>query len=225
MFLTFALLLASAPVEAQRSTLYWGSRGQDVKTVQWRLLQWGYYNGKVDGVFGADTSAAVRSFQRKNGLTPDGVVGPTTWAALGYQGGATPARRPPASRATSTQAGINKHSRDLNLLAQAVRAEAEGEPYTGQVAVAAVILNRVEHSSFPNTIAGVIFQPGAFESVSNGTIHRAPLKENIRAARDALNGWDPTHGAIFFWEPRKSTSKWIWSRKIHTTIGNHVFAK
>ncbi len=187
------------------------------------MLQWGYYDGRVDGVFGADTSAAVRHFQRRNGLTPDGVVGPTTWAALGYYAG--PARQAPARRASPAAAGGQKHSRDLTLLAQAVRSEAEAEPYEGQVAVAAVILNRVEHPSYPKTIAGVIFQPGAFEAVSNGTFFKPPLKQSIRAAQDALNGWDPSHGAIFYWNPATAKSKWIWTRKIHARIGKHVFAK
>lgn len=221
--LVLSLVLAAAPVQAQRPTLYWGTRGNDVKTVQWRLLQWDYFNGKVDGIYGAETAAAVRKFQRKNGLKVDGVVGSGTWAALGYRGTA-PARRAPA--AAPARGGAAKHSRDLTVLAQAIRSEAEGEPYVGQVSVGAVILNRVEASGFPNTIAGVIFQPGAFESVSNGTFYRPPLTENVRAARDALNGWDPTHGALFFWNPSKEiTSKWIWTRKIHMKIGGHVFAR
>lgn len=205
---------AVAVQAATRRTLYWGTRGSDVRQVQSRLRAWGYYRGPVDGRFGALTSRAVRYFQWKNGLRVDGLVGPRTWAALGL-----PTRARPAARQTAARRP-NEY-----LLAQLVRAEAGGEPYEGQVAVAAVILNRIEHEAFPDTLAGVIYQPLAFESVANGTIYQPPTQENLRAARDALNGWDPTHGALYFWNPAKPVSKWIWSRQIIKRIGRHVFAR
>ncbi|AZR73822.1 spore cortex-lytic enzyme [Anoxybacter fermentans] len=206
-------------IEAQaRRTLYWGSRGSDVVLLQRRLKQWGYYKGIVDGIFGAKTYSAVKFFQRKNGLTPDGIVGSRTWAALGLGGVRT------SKVAASGVKGVTNNN-DIHLLARIVHAEARAEPYIGQVAVAAVILNRVKSPDFPNTIAGVIYQPLAFESVSNGQFNLPPKDENYRAARDALNGWDPTYGATFFWNPSKPVSKWIWSRKIIVRYGNHVFAR
>ncbi len=210
--------------------LRWGATGQSVRTLQWRLQQWGYYDGSIDGVYGAKTYGAVVNFQRKNGVWPaDGAVGEKTWRALGLlnavSGGAATA---PANQPASTQGEavsyVNR-SDQLDLLARLVAAEAQGEPYEGQVAVAAVILNRVEHPSFPNTLSGVVYQPHAFESVSNGLVwRRTPSDEAVRAARNALNGWDPTYGSIFFWNPYKPVSSWIWSRQIVVRIGNHVFA-
>lgn len=215
------LLLITIPwnVGAEtRATLRWGSRGSDVCLAQRRLKAWGYYKGSVDCIYGRLTYAAVTLFQRRNGLTVDGIVGPGTWAALGYYGGPTTTAAAAASR-TGTRSG------DRDLLARVVSAEAKGEPYEGQVAVAAVILNRVRDSRFPNTLAGVVYQTHAFESVSNGTIYQAATASSIRAAQDALNGWDPSGGAVFFWNPAKATSGWIWSRPIVKRIGNHVFAK
>ncbi|KPU27453.1 cell wall hydrolase [Caloranaerobacter sp. TR13] len=195
--------------------LYWGSRGSDVKQVQSRLLKWGYYTGRVDGIYGAGTYRAVRRFQRKNGLKVDGVVGPRTAAALGI------------SFKRATRGAARKVTRDDNvyLLARAVHGEARGEPYIGKVAVAAVILNRVEHPSFPNTIASVIYQPGAFTAVSDGQINLTPDKDSIRAARDAMNGWDPSYGSLYYWNPATATSRWIWSRKVIVKIGKHWFGK
>ncbi len=181
------------------------------KTVQTKLKRWGYYTGSVDGIYGAKTKAAVKSFQRKNGLTVDGIVGPKTAAALGM-----------TIKGSST--GSSQSSNDLHLLAKCVHAEARGEPYTGQVAVAAVILNRVRSSSFPNTIAGVIYQPYAFTAVDDGQINLAPNSTAYKAAQDALNGWDPTYGCLYYYNPRTATSSWIWSRKTVVTIGKHVFA-
>lgn len=199
-----------------RATLRWGSRGSDVCLAQRRLKAWGYYKGEVDCIFGRLTHEAVTLFQRRNGLTVDGIVGPDTWAALGYWGG-------PPSTVAAAAAGTQEADRDL--LARVVSAEARGEPYEGQVAVAAVILNRVRDSRFPNTIAGVVYQTHAFESVSNGTVYAPPADSAVRAAQDALNGWDPSGGALFFWNPAKATSQWVWSRPIIKQIGNHVFAK
>lgn len=215
------LLLITIPWNAgaqTRATLRWGSRGSDVCVAQRRLKAWGYYKGSVDCIYGRQTYAAVTLFQRRNGLGADGIVGADTWAALGYWGGAAGATTAAAGR-TGTRSG------DRDLLARVVSAEAKGEPYEGQVAVAAVILNRVRDSRFPNTLAGVVYQTHAFESVSNGTIYLAATSSSIRAAQDALNGWDPSGGAVFFWNPAKAASGWIWSRPIVKRIGNHVFAK
>ncbi|MFO7318195.1 MAG: spore cortex-lytic enzyme [Limnochordia bacterium] len=227
-----ALVLASAlgpswfqayRAEAQSvPVLRWGSTGQAVSTLQWRLQQWGYYHGRIDGVYGAETYRAVVNFQRKNGVWPaDGVVGEKTWRALGLYHAVAGTAAPAVPAGTSAAA----RSDELELLARVVAAEAQGEPFEGQVAVAAVILNRVRDPRFPNTLSGVIYQPHAFESVTNGLIwRRTPTDEAYRAARAALNGWDPTYGAIFFWNPSKPVSPWIWTRQIVARIGNHVFA-
>lgn len=201
------------------SILYWGQQGDKVIEVQVKLKNWGYYDGIVDGIYLGITFEAVRSFQRKNGLTPDGVVGQDTSAALGIvlDGSSAMNSSQPVSRGDDNRGTIY-------LLAQAVYAEARGEPYVGQVAVAAVILNRVGNSSFPNTIPGVIFQPGAFTAVDDGQINLSPDSSALSAARDALNGWDPTGGAIYYYNPATSTSTWIWSRPVHIVIGKHRFA-
>lgn len=181
-----------------------------VKTIQTKLKRWGYYTGAVDGIYGPKTKAAVKSFQKKNGLTADGIVGKKTAAALGMS--------------LSGTDNSSTSNNDLYLLAKCVYAEARGESYTGQVAVAAVILNRVKSASFPNTIAGVIYQPYAFTAVSDGQINLEPNQTAYNAARDALNGWDPTYGAIYYYNPKTATSKWIYSRKTTIQIGKHVFA-
>ena len=192
--------------------LYWGTQGQDVKNVQWQLVKWKYLIGKVDGIYGPETYRAVRRFQAKNGLRVDGIVGPETAAALGITLSSTP---------VSAQ-GMSRQG-DEYLLARAIHGEARGEPYVGKVAVGAVILNRVRNPKFPNTIAGVIYQPLAFTAVADGQINLTPDKDSIRAARDALNGWDPTYGCLYYWNPAIATSKWIWSRKITLKIGKHWF--
>lgn len=179
------------------------------RTIQTKLKRWGYYNGAVDGIFGSQTRQAVRYFQSKNGLAVDGIVGPKTAAALGM---------------TLSSQKTSQSSSDLELLAKCVYAEARGEPYTGQVAIAAVVLNRVKSSSFPNTIAGVIYQPYAFTAVSDGQINLTPNSTAYKAAQDALNGWDPTYGCLYYYNPATATSSWIWSRQTVVTIGNHVFA-
>jgi N-acetylmuramoyl-L-alanine amidase len=199
----------------EAATLYWGSRGNEVIEVQRRLKNWGYYDGPVDGVYGADTYRAVREFQSKNGLAVDGVVGNETKKALGM-----PLDEP------QYQATRGVTSRDNTyLMAQAIYGEARGEPYVGQVAVGAVIMNRVNHPSFPNTIPGVIFQPGAFTAVSDGQIYLVPDDSALKAAGDALSGWDPTGGCIYYYNPAKTTNKWIWSRPVVKVIGKHRFAK
>ncbi len=188
-----------------------GSTGNLVKTVQTRLKNWGYYTGATDGIYGPKTVAAVKYFQRNNGLTVDGIVGPRTAAAIGIN-----------LSASSAGAG-GYSSSDEYLLARCIYGEARGEPYTGQVAIGAVILNRVENSRFPNTIAGVIYQPGAFTVVTDGQINLTPNSTALSAARDALNGWDPTNGCIYYYNPATATSAWIWSRPIKLKIGRHNF--
>lgn len=187
------------------STIQTGLTTSQVRTVQTKLKNWGYYTGSVDGVYGPKTRAAVISFQKKNNLVADGIVGSKTAAALGMN--------------LSSQS-----SNDLYLLAKCIHAEARGEPYKGQVAVGAVILNRVKSSKFPNTIYGVIYQPYAFTAVADGQINLEPNQTAYNAARDALNGWDPTYGCIYYFNPSTATSSWIWSRKIVVTIGKHNFA-
>lgn len=204
-------------------TVSYGSRGEDVTLLQQRLQQWGYYSGPIDGVFGNSTLQAVEFFQRRNGLPADGIVGRQTWTALGLLNQVNRGRTATPVQTSSSAVGIR--SDEMDLLARVIEAESQGEPYTGQVAVAAVILNRVKHPEFPNTIAGVIYQPHAFESVTNGLIwRRNPSAQARRAAQDALNGWDPTYGSIFFWNPYKPVSAWIWSRPVVIQYGNHVFA-
>ena len=205
----------------EAAVLRQGSTGGEVKEVQRRLKMWGYYSGAVDGIFGSGTKKAVIAFQKKNGLTADGIVGKATYAALGMndsynalQGNST--NKPSSSTSYS--------SSDLYLMAKAIYAEGRGESYTGQVAIGAVIMNRVKSPSFPNTIAGVIYQKGAFTAVADGQINLEPNQTAYNAARDAMNGWDPTYGAIYYYNPAKSTSAWIFSRPTVTTIGKHVFA-
>lgn len=207
----FALLLALLlllPAAAEAASVSYGARGDDVRKIQQALKNWGYYKGSVDGVFGSGTLSAVKEFQRKNGLTVDGIVGPKTAAALGIalSGGET-----------------GGTTGNVYLLARIIYGEARGEPYKGQVAIGAVVLNRVRSASFPNTIAGVIYQRGAFDAVSDGQINLAPDATAVRAARDALNGWDPTNGCLFYYNPRTATSKWMLSRPVLLMIGNHAF--
>lgn len=190
----------------------YGSRSDEVRQIQTKLKRWGYYNGNVDGIYGSQTLSAVKWFQSKNGLSVDGIAGPKTLAAMGIY----------SSSNTNT---TTNSSSDLNLLARLVYAEARGEPYTGQVAVASVVLNRVKSSSFPNSVAGVIYQRGAFDVVSDGQINLAPDATAKKAAQDAINGWDPSYGAIYYFNPNTATSKWIWSRPLTVVIGNHRFCK
>ena len=190
----------------------YGSRGNEVTQIQTKLKRWGYYNGSIDGIYGSQTLAAVKWFQSKNGLSVDGIAGPKTLAAMGIN-------------SVGNNTGGTASSADLNLLARLVYAEARGEPYTGQVAVASVVLNRVKSSSFPNTVAGVIYQSGAFSVVNDGQINLTPNQTARSAAQDALNGWDPTYGAIYYFNPNTATNGWIWSRPMTVTIGKHRFCK
>ena len=219
-FLLVAAMLAMLlyPMMAQAATvLEVGSRGDDVVKVQKRIIQYDYLDGTADGKFGADTLAAVKLFQRRNGLTVDGKVGPATAAALGVTLSGS------SSASSSSSSSSRGSSSDLNLLARVVHGEARGEPYKGKVAVAAVVLNRVESSSFPNTIAGVVYQSGAFSAVSDGQINLTPDSESIRAAQDALNGWDPTGGCLYYYNPNTATDSWIRTRTVKTVIGRHYF--
>lgn len=190
-----------------------GASGATVREIQTRLKDWGYYEGSVDGVYGSQTEKAVRYFQRKNGLSVDGQVGDQTLAALGMQ----PSGNSAASGSNSGSSG------DLDLLARLISAEARGEPYEGQVAVGAVVLNRVEHPSFPNSISGVIYQTDAFTCLYDGQFNEPVAESAYRAAQDALNGWDPSYGAIYYFNPATATSAWIWSRPLIVTIGRHRF--
>ena len=202
-----------------------GSTGNEVKEVQRRLKMWGYYAGSVDGEFGAKTKKAVVAFQKKNGLTADGVVGKDTYKALGMNNSYNALVNQSQSSGQSNINGVNGFSSaDVYLLAKTIYAEGRGEPYTGQVAIGAVVMNRIRHSSFPNTVSGVVYQKHAFTAVSDGQINLTPNETAMKAARDAMNGWDPTGGAIYYYNPAVATSSWIFSRQTIATIGKHVFA-
>ncbi len=185
-----------------------GSRGDEVTQIQTKLKDLGLYTGSVDGIFGSNTKSAVIAFQNNNGLNPDGIVGPKTLSALGI--------------ASSGVSG-GYSTADMDLLARIISAEARGEPYSGQVAVGAVILNRIEHPSFPNTLSGVIYQPGAFSCLTDGQVNEPVSDSAKRAASDAINGWDPSSGAIYYYNPAKTTNKFMWSRPVITVIGSHKF--
>ena len=190
----------------------YGSRGSEVTQIQTKLKRWGYYKGNVDGIYGSGTLSAVKLFQKKNGLTVDGIAGTKTLNAMGIYN-------------SSNSSSSSSNSTNLNLLSRLVYGEARGEPYSGQVAVAAVVLNRVRSSSFPNTVSGVIYQSGAFDVVSDGQINLTPDSTAKKAAQDAINGWDPSYGAIYYFNPSTATNKWIWSRPMTVKIGKHRFCK
>lgn len=191
-----------------------GSSGANVTKVQNRLIQYGYMTGSADGKYGEKTRDAVILFQKRNDLTVDGRVGKATAAALGV-----------TLTSSTSSSSSTIVSADQKLLAKLVYAEARGESYKGQVAVAAVVLNRVSSSSFPNTISGVIYQTGAFSCVSNGSINNTPNDAAVRAALDAMNGWDPTNGCLYYYNPGKTSDSWIRTRTVVTVIGNHYFAR
>lgn len=185
-----------------------GSRGSEVRNIQQRLKKWDYYKGSVDGIYGTQTKKAVISFQKSHNIKADGICGPKTLELIGLPTGSN---------------NSSYSSSDYQLLARLISAEARGEPYKGQVAVGAVVLNRVEHPSFPNSITGVIYQSGAFSCLYDGQFNKPVSDSAYSAARDALNGMDPSGGAIYYFNPSTATSKWIWSRPLITTIGNHRF--
>lgn len=211
--LLWLVLLLLLPLAVYAAALRQGDSGEEVKTMQRKLRQWGYYDGAVDGIFGSGTRRAVIRFQQKNGLTADGIVGEQTAAALGM--------------GLSEGGGGNSggSDRNIDLLARCISGEARGESYKGQVAVGAVILNRVKSSKFPNTIAGVIYQRGAFDAVSDGQINTAPTDSCLKAARDAMNGYDPTGGCLYYYNPATTTNKWMLSKPVSLRIGNHVFCR
>ena len=198
-----------------------GAKGGEVKEVQRRLKLWGYYNGSVDGVFGEGTKKAVVAFQKKNGLTADGVVGKSTYQALGMTSSYQALLGQSNANGGQT-AGFS--SSDVYLLAKTIYAEGRGEPYVGQVAIGAVIMNRIRNSAFPNTVSGVVYQKGAFTAVDDGQINLTPNETAMKAAKDAINGWDPTGGALYYYNPAVATSAWIFERETITVIGKHVFA-
>ena len=208
---TFDVVLMSWNSEVEALSKY-GSRGTEVRTIQEKLKRWGYYSGSVDGIYGSQTVSAVKSFQKKNRLTVDGIAGTQTLKAMWIT-------------SSSSSSSSSNNSSNVNLLARVVYGEARGEPYTGQVAVAAVVLNRVKSSKFPNSISGVVYQSGAFDAVADGQINMTPDTTAKKAAQDALNGWDPSYGAIYYFNPSTATNKWIWSRPMTVTIGKHRFCK
>ena len=214
LFVSYNVVVRNAEVQALSK---YGSRGEEVRQIQTKLKRWGYYSGNVDGIYGSGTLAAVKSFQKKNGLKVDGIAGKNTLEAMGIFNS--------SSSSSSSTSSSNVSSSNLNLLSRVVYGEARGESYTGQVAVAAVVLNRVKSSSFPNSISGVVYQSGAFDCVSDGQINLTPNETARKAAQDALNGWDPTYGAIYYFNPATATNKWIWSRPMTVTIGKHRFCK
>ena len=205
------ILVIALAQKADAVTYGRGSYGETVKQIQQKLKNWGYYSYDVDGIYGSRTEAAVRRFQEKNGLTADGRAGAQTLSALGLASG------------SDGGGGSGGSSGDVALLARLISAEARGEPYAGQVAVGAVVLNRVEHPSFPNRISGVIYQSGAFTCMTDGQWNQPVADSAYRAARDALAGSDPSGGAIYYFNPATATSAWIWSRPLITTIGKHRF--
>jgi len=212
-YFTYSAYKGYTAAVTEAAVYRWGSRGDVVKEIQRRLKNWGYYNGTVDGIYGYRTYTAVRYFQRKNGLKVDGIVGNQTLNALGIN----------PNRLASK--GVATWSRDHTVLARAINGEARGEPYIGQVAVGAVIINRTRDPRFPNTIPGVVYQPGAFTAVTDGQIQADMHPSAPKAASDALNGWDPSGGALYYYNPAKTTNKWIWSRPVIKVIGSHYFCK
>ena len=214
LFISIIIFLIFSKNDEVEALSKYGSRGSEVTQIQTKLKRWEYYNGNIDGIYGTQTLEAVKYFQRKNGLTVDGIAGPATLKAMGIM-----------TSSSSGSGSSSTNSNDLNLLSRVVYAEARGEPYEGQVAVAAVTLNRVKSSSFPNTLAGVVYQSGAYDAVSDGQINLTPNATAKKAAQDAMNGWDPSYGALYYFNPATATSKWIWSRPMTVTIGNHRFCK
>lgn len=187
-----------------------GSQGNEVRQIQQKLKELGFYEGSVDGIFGAQTKKSLMKFQQSKGFTADGVAGPQTLKALGI--------------GSSSNSG-NFSDNDVLLLANIISAESRGEPYEGQVAVGAVVLNRVEHPSFPDTLAGVVYQPGAFTAITDGQIKEAVAESAKKAARDALNGTDPSGGAIYYFNPDKTSNAWIRTRPVIKRIGSHLFCE
>lgn len=207
--ITIILVVQNASAQVYRQ----GSQGQPVRDIQSVLKRQGLYAGAIDGIYGQKTFTAVKAFQRSVGITSDGICGPITLKYLGLQ------------KYSSSSGSNATYNNNYNMLARIISAEARGEPYVGQVAVGAVIMNRVKHPSFPNTLAGVIYQPGAFTAIVDGQINEPVSASAYRAATDAMNGWDPSSGCIYYFNPSTATSSWIWSRQQVKTIGKHIFCK
>lgn len=201
-----AVYLQQSPSSQALSRL--GSKGEEVRQIQRKLRELGYYNGSIDGVYGSETKKAVTAFQKNCGIEADGIAGPKTIRYLGLEG---------------SDNGSAYSGEDTELLAKLIAAEARGESYMGQVAVGAVVLNRVAHASFPDTVAGVIYQKGAFSCINDGNWSVSATATSRKAARDAINGWDPSGGAVFYFNPKKTSDGFMHSRPVITVIGNHTF--
>ena len=204
--------LSALGIGGSSSVFRKGSSGAEVRKIQQKLKNWGYYSGTVDGVFGSATEAAVKKFQSRNGLTSDGICGAQTLAALGL------------SSVSSSSHTASVNNGDVYLLARIISAEARGESYRGQVAVGAVVLNRVKSSQFPNTLAGVIYQKGAFTAIDDGQFNQPIADSAYRAAREALAGSDPTGGCLYYYNPQTATSSWIFTLPVKMAIGKHRFS-
>lgn len=213
--LSVSMVLVALVPAVEAASYKKGSSGAVVTQIQTKLKSWGYYTGTVDGIYGSGTERAVRAFQQKNGLTVDGKAGDQTLAAMGLSAG--------GGNSSNSGGSGGASSSQVDLLASLISAEARGEPYSGQVAVGAVVLNRIKHPSFPNTLPGVIYQSGAFTCITDGQFNQPVAESAYRAARDALNGVDPSGGAIYYFNPSTATSSWIWSRPLITVIGKHRF--
>lgn len=213
--LSVSMVLVALVPAVEAASYKKGSSGAVVTQIQTKLKSWGYYTGTVDGIYGSGTERAVRAFQQKNGLTVDGKAGDQTLAAMGLSAG--------GGNSSNSGGSGGAPSSQVDLLARLISAEARGEPYSGQVAVGAVVLNRIKHPSFPNTLPGVIYQSGAFTCITDGQFNQPVAESAYRAARDALNGVDPSGGAIYYFNPSTATSSWIWSRPLITVIGKHRF--
>lgn len=214
--LSVSMVLVALVPAVEAASYKKGSSGAVVTQIQTKLKSWGYYTGTVDGIYGSGTERAVRAFQQKNGLTVDGKAGDQTLAAMGLSAG--------GGNSSNSGGSGGASSSQVDLLARLISAEARGEPYSGQVAVGAVVLNRIKHPSFPNTLPGVIYQSGAFTCITDGQFNQPVAESAYRAARDALNGVDPSGGAIYYFNPSTATSSWIWSRPLITVIGKHRFS-
>ena len=213
--LSVSMVLVALVPAVEAASYKKGSSGAVVTQIQTKLKSWGYYTGTVDGIYGSGTERAVRAFQQKNGLTVDGKAGDQTLAAMGLSAG--------GGNSSNSGGSGGASSSQVDLLARLISAEARGEPYSGQVAVGAVVLNRIKHPSFPNTLPGVIYQSGAFTCITDGQFNQPVAESAYRAARDALNGVDPSGGAIYYFNPSTATSSWVWSRPLITVIGKHRF--
>ena len=213
--LSVCMVLVALVPAGEAASYKKGSSGAVVTQIQTKLKSWGYYTGTVDGIYGSGTERAVRAFQQKNGLTVDGKAGDQTLAAMGLSAG--------GGNSSNSGGSGGASSSQVDLLARLISAEARGEPYSGQVAVGAVVLNRIKHPSFPNTLPGVIYQSGAFTCITDGQFNQPVAESAYRAARDALTGVDPSGGAIYYFNPSTATSSWIWSRPLITVIGKHRF--